>query len=481
LSPSAAAPEMSPRTKKLLNGPILPTLLQLAWPNVLVMLAQASTGLIETWWVSKLGTDALTGMALVFPGYMMMGMLSAGAVGGGIASAVARALGAGRRQDADALVLHALVINIALGLLTSALFLIFGRQIYSAMGGGGGSLEAALAYSNVVFVGNVVLWAMNALASVIRGSGNMAFPSTVICIGVALLVPLSPLLIFGLGTLPGLGIAGGGLAVVLTSALMTAILFWFVVWGDGIVRLRRAPLRWAFFADILKIGAVGALSALQTTLTVALTTGLVGAAAGPEGVAGYGTGSRLEYLMIPIVFGLGAPQVAMVGANIGAHQRERALRIAMTGAALSFAATEAVGLVAALWPSAWLGLFGHDPAMLATGAAYLRHVGPAYGFFGLGLSLYFASQGAGKLFWPLLAGLLRLIVAVGGGWLVLAATGSLSLVFATLGVALAVYGGITGLAVGSGVWFKAAAALPSPSPALAAVGPDLGAPSPLMD
>ena len=115
--PSAA---MSPRTRLLLQGAIVPTLLRLAWPNILVMLAQASTGLIETWWVSRLGTDALAGMALVFPGFMMMQMLSAGAMGGGISSAIARALGAGRRADADALVLHALVINGLLGLVFSA-------------------------------------------------------------------------------------------------------------------------------------------------------------------------------------------------------------------------------------------------------------------------------------------------------------------------------------------------------------------------
>src|ERR1700728_3003416 len=139
--PAPAAP-MNARTLMLLTGPIAPTLIRLAWPNVLVMLAQASTGLIETWWVSHLGTDALTGMALVFPGFMMMAMLSAGAVGGGISSAVARALGAGRRADADALVAHALLINVALGLATSALFLAFGRQLYVAMGGRGGSLEA---------------------------------------------------------------------------------------------------------------------------------------------------------------------------------------------------------------------------------------------------------------------------------------------------------------------------------------------------
>ena len=159
------------------TAPIVPTLLRLAWPNVLVMLAQASTGLIETWLVSHLGTDALAGMALVFPGFMMMQMLSGGAMGGGISSAIARALGAGRRDDADALVLHAVIINVALGVVFSVLVLMFGPQLYRALGGEGGSLEAALRYSNVVFAGNVLVWLMNALASVIRGTGNMLVPS----------------------------------------------------------------------------------------------------------------------------------------------------------------------------------------------------------------------------------------------------------------------------------------------------------------
>jgi putative MATE family efflux protein len=454
-TPAAPAP-MNTRTLLLLTAPILPTLLRLAWPNVLVMLAQASTGLIETWWVSHLGTDALTGMALVFPGFMMMAMLSAGAVGGGISSAVARALGAGRRTDADALVAHALLINVVLGLATSALFLVFGRQLYAAMGGRGGSLEAAMQYSNVVFAGNILVWVMNGLASVIRGTGNMLFPSMVVCVGVSLLIPLSPLFIFGFGPMPALGIAGGGVAVVATTALMGAILAWYILRGDSIVRFRVARLRWGFFADILRVGAVGSLSTLQTSLTVALTTGLVGAAAGPEAVAGYGTGSRLEYLLIPLVFGVGAPLVAMVGANIGAGQNRRALRIAMIGGALAFAATEAIGLAAAIWPAAWLNLFGDDPTMVATGSDYLRFVGPMYGFFGLGLALYFASQGAGKLLWPLMGGFVRLVIAVGGGWLVLTATGSLTLVFAMLGAALATYGAIVGIAIWSGVWFRTA-------------------------
>ena len=122
-------------------------------------------------------------MALVFPGFMMMQMLSAGAIGGGISSAVARALGAGRRDDADALVLHALLIDSALGVVDLGAVPDLGRPIYAAMGGEGASLEAALAYSNVVFAGNVLVWLMNALASVIRGTGNMLVPALAVCSG----------------------------------------------------------------------------------------------------------------------------------------------------------------------------------------------------------------------------------------------------------------------------------------------------------
>ena len=218
----------------------------------------------------------------------------------------------------------------------------------------------------------------------------------------------------------------------LTTALTAAVLAWYILAGRCVVRLRRARLRWPLFADILRVGGVGSISTLQTTLTVALTTALVGAAGGPDAVAGYGTGARLEYLLIPLVFGLGAPLVALVGTNIGAgqqraraahrpHRRRPRLRPDRDDRPRRRDLAEA-----------WLGLFGNDPHMLETGAAYLRVVGPTYGFFGLGLSLYFASQGAGRLVWPLLGGMVRLLLAVGGGWLALTLTGSLAWVFAAL-------------------------------------------------
>jgi putative MATE family efflux protein len=453
--PVAAPPTaMNPRTRLLLQGPIVPTLLRMAWPNVLVMVAQAATGLIETFWVGRLGTDALAGMALVFPGVMLMQMISAGAMGGGISSAIARALGAGKRDQADALVLHAIVINIVLGGSFAVAALIWGRPLYAAMGGEGASLEAALIYSNVVFSGNVLLWVMNGLASVIRGTGNMLVPALVICAGTVVLVPLSPALIFGFGPIPAMGIAGGGAALLAFYIGGAAVLGWYVLSGRNIARFRFAPLRWAMMYEILRVGVVAAVSSIQTNVTIGLATALVGMAAGPAAVAGFGTAARLEYLLIPMVFGIGGPLVAMVGTNIGAGNRERALRIAWIGAGIAAVLCEAIGVAAAIYPAAWLRLFGDDARMIATGSAYLRAVGPFYGCFGFGLALYFASQGAGKLLWPLFVGLARMIVAVGGGWIVLKATGSLPLMFVAVGVALLVYGAGIATAVKAGTWFR---------------------------
>lgn len=445
---------LDPRTRLLLEAPIAPTLLRLGAPNVLVMLAQAGVGLMETYFVGKLGTDALAGMALVFPAVMLMQMTSAGAMGGGIASAIARALGARRRDDADALVLHALLIAAVFALVFMVTVVAGGRWLYTRMGGSGGALDAAMVYSNWVFGGALLVWLFNTLSAVIRGAGNMALPAYVTVAGAVLLLPLSPLLIFGWGPLPGLGIAGGAIALLLYYLASSAVLAAYLWSSRSLLRpsLRGLQLRWALFADILRVGLVGTVSTVATNLAIGITTALVGAY-GTAAIAGYGTASRLEYLLVPLVFGLGAPLVAMVGTCIGAGQRERALRATWIGAAIAFAMTEAIGLWAAAYPAAWLSLFNTEPAMIEAGSQYLRIVGPWYGFFGLGLVLYFASQGAGRLLWPVLGNIARLVVAVAGGWLALHGGYAIAGVFAAQAAAMVVYGIANAWTIAGGAWF----------------------------
>jgi putative MATE family efflux protein len=448
-----ADPTMAPRTLRLLQAPVLPTLLQLAWPNVLVMLAQSATGLIEAAYIGRLGNDALAGIALVFPGFMLMQMMSAGAMGGGISSAIARALGAGRRDEAGALAVHALVINGVLGVAFTAIGLLIGPALYHAMGGDGPVLTAAAQYSNVVFGGALLAWTFNALASCIRGTGNMLTPAVVVCGGVVLLVPLSPCLIFGLGPLPALGIVGGGVAMLLYYFIGGAVMAAYLIRGKAVIRLRATRIRLEPLWNILRIGLVASLVSIQTNLVVVLTTAQV-SVFGPGAIAGYGTGTRLEYLLIPLTFGFGAPLVALVGTNLGAGQRTRALRAAWTGAALAFLMTETIGLFAAIWPGPWLRLFGDNPAMLQSGADYFRSVGPFYGFFGFGMGLYFAAQGAARMMWPLVGAILRMLFAVIGTWLVLRWTGSLPAMFLVLGTAMVVFAAVNAASVAAGAWFR---------------------------
>lgn len=447
---------MDPRTHMLLEAPVLPTIARMALPNVVVMVVQASIGLIETYFVAKLGLDALAGMALVFPMFMLLTMVSAGAMGGGILSAVARSLGSGNRDRAHEVAWAAVVITIVLGALTTLLALSFGPRLYALMGGQGASLAAAVTYSTLVFAGAIPTWLFNSLAAIIRGTGNMFFPAAVVSVGALVLIPLSPLLIFGIGPFPQLGIAGGAVAVLAYYIVGTAVFAAYIWSGRGVLKPSLIPLRlsWAPMRDILRVGAFSSIVSLSTNITIGVATGLAGLI-GPAAVAGYGTGARLEYLLVPLVFGLGAPVAAMVGTSIGAGNRERALRVAWTGAAIAFVITETIGLAAAFYPAAWLSLFGSDPTMIETGSLYLQIVGPAYGFFGGGLCLYFASQGAGRMGWATLGAVLRVILAGGGGWLIVAKFGGGSVgLFAALAAALVFYGFINAAAVAGGSWFK---------------------------
>ena len=460
----AAAPALSSRTRRLLEGPVAPTLLRLAAPNVLVMVLQAAVSTLDAVFVGWLGSDALAGVSLVFPLVMLMQTMSAGGMGGGVASAVARALGGGRRAEADALVVHALVIAVIMAAAFTLLLELGGPALYHAMGGEGSALAAAALYSRVLFGGTLAYWLFNTLGSVIRGTGNMVLPASVMVGSGCLYLALSPALILGWGPLPRLGIAGAAAASVASFSLGSLALLGFLLSGRSLVRPRGLRLRWPLFREILRVGAPGSLNTILTNLTVVLLTGLVGPF-GATALAGYGLGARLEYLQIPIVFGLGSGLVTMVGTSMGAGHRARAQRVAWVGAAMAAGVTGTIGILAALFPHAWLGLFTSDPAVLAAGTRYLRLVGPCYGFFGAGLALYFASQGAGRLLWPLLSSVIRLVIAAAGGWLAARWLGAgLAGIFVAMGGALVAMGLVNVAAVHFGSWRAPAPAAARRSP-----------------
>ena len=440
---------------RLQNGPIASTLLRLSLPNVLAMTMSVAVGIAETYYVGQLGTTPLAAMALVFPFAMLTGMLSAGAMGGGVSSAISRALGASDLHRANQLALHALLIGAVAGMVYSALLLAGGPMLYGLLGGSGAVLEEATRYAAVLFSGALLVWLSNTLASVLRGTGNMRVPSLGIFATAILQIALGGLLGLGWGPVPSLGMPGIAMGHIVATAAGVAYFAWFIWSGQSRLNLRLHALRVRreMLHDILRVGALAMISPLQSVLTVLIFTGLI-ARLGTVALAGYGIGQRLEFLLIPIAFGIGVASVPMVGMAIGAGKVARARRVAWTAGTLSAINLGAIGLWVNLAPAQWAGLFTQDPDVLAHACRYLVIAGPAFPFFGMGLTLYFASQGSGKVLGPVLAGTLRLALVAGvGSWLLARGLGA-DAYFWLVAEAMVLYGVSTVLLVRMTRWVR---------------------------
>lgn len=437
----------------LLTGPVTATLARLAAPNILALTIQSLVVIAETSYIGLIGTESLAAMALVFPMIMLTQMVSSGAMGGGVSSAVARALGAGDDARARTLAVHAVVIGALGGLLFTTVFLTFGPTLFRLLGGRDGVLSEALAYSRPFFAGALSVWLFNTLASIVRGTGNMRVPSGTIIAVAVFQIALGGSLSLGLGAFPRMGIAGVAIGQIAAFGLGTFFLLWQLRSGRLRVTLKFSGivLSWEMFRDILKVGAVAALSPIQSVMTVLILSGLV-AGYGTETLAGYGIGVRLEFLLVPIAFAIGVASVPMVGMAIGAGDVPRARRVAWTAGILSAAIIGVVAVIATAWPGLWASLFTTDPAVKASTHQLLRSTGPFFPLMGFGLAIYFASQGSGRILGPVLAGTVRLAVIAVGGWAILRLSGPASWLFVLVGLAMLAYGAAMALSLWLTSW-----------------------------
>ena len=439
--------------QRLLTAPILPTLLRLSAPNVLAMVMTVLVGIAETYYVGRLGTAPLAAMALVFPFAMLTQMMSAGAMGGGVSAAISRALGASDLPRAQTLLQHALLIGVGCGLIYSAIFVVWGPRLYQLLGGRAAVLEEAVAYAQVLFSGALWVWLINTLASVLRGTGNMRTPSIALMVTSALQIILGGVLCLGAGPVPAMGMVGVAWGHIIATAAGVAYFLWYLIAGQGrlTIKLQAFEMQRHVFADILKVGAMACLSPVQSVLAILIFTGLL-AQLGTEALAGYGIGQRLEFLLIPIAFGIGVASVPMVGMAVGAGKVDRARRVAWVAGGVSAFNLALIGGVVTLAPDLWARLFTQDEVVLGFARQYLVTAGPAFPFFGLGLTLYFASQGAGQVIGPVLAGTVRLVLVAGVGYWLTQHQGIEEHFYGLVAVAMVLYGVVTAVAVKVTPW-----------------------------
>jgi Na+-driven multidrug efflux pump len=292
--PGGQPADLDSRTRMLLEKPITAMILRLAIPNATVMTVQVLIGLLEVYFVSRLGVDALAGVAPVFPLVSLVLAIAQGAIGGGIVTTVARALGTGRISNASEYAWYAVALAVPLGLATTAAMSALGPSLYGYMGTSGNALAIALSYSSTIFAGATLIWMFNLLMAVVRGTGCLQFPVVVICTGALILVPLSPALIFGAFGYQGLGPSGGAVAMLVYYAFGT-LAYAVYLWGRfGVLKpsFRVPKLSLGPALAILRVGGMSAVVSTSTNLTLAIVTAYVGMG-GIEALAGYGAGSRL--------------------------------------------------------------------------------------------------------------------------------------------------------------------------------------------
>lgn len=406
---------MDDSTKVLVTAPPLPLLGKMATPNSLAFLVQAGVSLAEVWFIGQLGSVSLAAIALVFPLLMLTQTMSGGALGGAVASAVARAMGAGNIERAEQLIWHALLTAAAGAGILLVAFLMAGKPFLQFLGGQGDVLKQALQYCLILFPGGVFIWFMGTVSAIYRGTGNMRFPASLMVIGAMIQVPLSACLVLGAFGFPQLGVSGAAVSAVTSGAILSTIMLSSLALGNAPIRLKFAALKLSgdVFRDILKVAMPASLSPLLTVATIIILTAIVGRF-GASALAGYGIGSRIEFLLIPLVFGLGAAMTSLVGMSIGANNQARAEQVGWIGGGAAALVAGGIGITLALTANQWIPAFTSDPLAIASARDYIHIVGPCFAFHGLGLSLYFASQGAGRMLWPALATITRITLAAGG-------------------------------------------------------------------
>src|SRR3981189_1787230 len=262
-------PIAAPARNSLVDGPILRTLLRLAWPDVIALSAGVCVVIAETSYIGRLGVESLAAMALVFPFVILTMTMSGGAMGGGVSSAIARALGAGDKDRANTLAAHALLIGGCFGLTFTLVMLLFGPALLELLGGRGNVLARAIGYIQIFFGGAVIPWLMNTLGAILRGTGNMKLPSAIILNSAVCQIVLGGVLGLGLGPVPQFGMRGVAAGSLTAYTIGASIMAWYVFSGRARVTPFASGLRIQrrLFVDILKVGVVACFSPLQSVLS----------------------------------------------------------------------------------------------------------------------------------------------------------------------------------------------------------------------
>ncbi len=385
------------KVEGLTDGPILPALLTLSWPIILSNLLQTAYNLADTFWLGRLGDWAVAAISVSFPIVFLFISLGLGLTIAGTAL-VAQHIGAGQHRRANYLSSQTLGFVGAMAVVLSFLGYFLSGPILGLMGPEPEVIVAAEAYLRTWFLGIPFIFGFSVFQALIKGYGDTINPMKLMVAAVLLNIVLDPLLIFGWGPFPALGVQGAAVATVFSRGLAAVVGLHLLFKGTlGIkVSLRHMKPDWPTIATILKIGVPAAAEHSMKAVGISAMTATV-ALFGTPTLAAFGVGNRIGSVVFLPSLGLGQATTTMVGQNLGARRDDRAESATKLGSGIAFGILTLFGLFTYTYSNFVAGIFlpGEELAM-GLASDYLRVAAFSYGFLGVLNVANGAFRGAGR-------------------------------------------------------------------------------------
>ncbi len=367
---------------KLTSGKILPQLIRLTIPMMAGMVGMVVFNLVDTFYIGQLGEEQLAAMGYTFPVVMVLTSISLG-LGMGASAVISREIGRGSFQY----VRHLATNSLLLGFPVVAVFALAGlltiEPLFRLLGAEGVTLGYIKEYMRIWYIGAPFVVIPMIGNNIIRATGDMKTPG-LIMVSIAILNSiLDPLLIFGLGPFPDMGIAGGAIATLFSRAVGMTLAFVILVKREKIIRFAIPKARELIgsWKRILYIGIPAGLARLIIPLSMGVVTRLV-SEYGDNAVAGFGVATRLEALAMMLLMALSTVLIPFTGQNMGAGKKDRVRKALKISYKFSLAWGAFMFVLFLLTGEFLAGLFNKNPAIVASVVLYLNMVSISYGFQG---------------------------------------------------------------------------------------------------
>jgi putative MATE family efflux protein len=394
---------------RLTEGSVGGQLIKLTLPMVWGVFAVIAFNLVDTYFVGQLGTDQLAAMSFTFPVVMVFGSLAIG-LGIGASSVIARAIGEGDRHKVQHLTTNSLTLSVFIVGLFVTIGLTTIDPLFQLLGASAQLLPYIHEYMEIWYLGMICLVVPMVGNSAIRAAGDTQIPSLIMTLAALVNIGLDPVLIFGWGGIPALGLKGAALATVVSRSTTLIASLMVLHFRERMILWSLSCFKqvWRCWQEILKVGLPAAGTNVITPISIGVITSLL-AQYSPETVAGFGISSRIEAFALIVLMALSATIGPFVGQNWGAKQYGRvnlALRLSFI-----FCIGWGIFLAVILWVGApWIiTRFDNNAEVVATATQYLRLVPISYGAQGLFIVANSAFNALGKPITALILTLTRML------------------------------------------------------------------------